>query len=314
MTIPTSIYSHCSAQGIGLDVWDELTAVSESDRYKIYEIRQGRSGKRRIIEEPVEPLKRIQQALITYFEKFPLHPACMARKGRNTAINAGVHEGAKHVLKVDIRKCFPSITRRLILKGVHQQLPTEIGYSLSTTLHLCMISKGGVESVLPTGAPTSPILCNIALTPLDHDLAELAEKHGYKYTRYIDDLIFSTKKEKRYWGLKNEVEAKLLAMDLAPNKKKSRWMTTGHKEKVIVTGICIGEENRLPREFRRMVRAKLNNLAVAGNPIDQETNGCLAYIKSVDPERHSSLIAFYKQRKQYASTQESNERVSTSSK
>jgi len=299
---PSLIYKWCENRGVTEKEWTVALETKIEDLYKIYEIKQGRKGKRRIIEEPIPELKRVQQALISLFERFELLECCMARKGRGIGDNADIHADAQHILRIDIKKCYPSITEKMIINTINNKnvLSNTLQKMMVEATTFCTMSQLNnlSNAVLPTGAPTSPILCNIALTPIDEYMLKFADQMGYRYTRYIDDLIFSTTKEKRDWGLIDIAYNGLAIFDLQPNKRKTKWMTRGHKDKMIVTGVSVGKGNRVPRDFKRMVRAKLNNLAKEGLDIDQETHGCLAYIKSIDLSKYESLITYYQRRQE----------------
>jgi retron-type reverse transcriptase len=283
--------------------------------YKCYKIRQGRSGKLRQIEEPYPWLKEIQKAIIPLFEQFPLHPSCMARKGFSIRDNAKMHEDAKYVLRIDIKGCYQSITMSHILKAIGDQLESKkqsglIPNLMSRVIDLCFINKDTTfttvgttrnKNFLPTGAPTSPVLCNIALTPIDIELSDIADIFGYTYTRYIDDLHFSTTSSQRHWNLIDEVTKVLTKHSLSINKKKTRWYTVDKNDNVIITGVRVKNGCKAPREFVRIVRARLQNLAKEKAPIDAETRGCLAYINSIDQEKYESLLQYYEKRLSYES-------------
>ena len=119
----------------------------------------------------------------------------------------------------------------------------------------------------------------------------------YSYSRYIDDLHFSTTKNKRDWSLKENIEEIVTKVGFPVNYKKSRWLNA-QTDKTIVTGVNIGENtNSVPREFYRMMRARLNNLAKQEKEIDAETRGCLAYINSIDNKKFEDLLVYYEKRK-----------------
>ena len=123
-------------------------------------------------------------------------------QGRSAIDNATYHIGAAHILNVDIKQFFPSISADKI-KIVFGSL----GYSeeVSTMLaELCCLDER-----LPQGAPTSPALANMVLRELDEELSLLAAQYGRKYTRYADDLTFSSQEriEEEFLGfVKHAVE------------------------------------------------------------------------------------------------------------
>lgn len=277
---------------------DELIKDHENSQYKIYFIRQGKKGKKRRIEEPVEWLMETQRKLVSFFDEYPLLNNCTARKGMGIRDNAAAHADAKYVLRIDISKCYPSVTRDLVMNGIRLIEQEEWRYVARRLANFCFIHKNN-NLVLPTGSPTSPILCNIALTPIDIEVERVAREFGYTYTRYIDDLHLSTTQSNRHWNLIERIEQIITSHGLKVNKRKTRWYTVGPNDKVIITGVRIKEGCSVPRQFVRMVRARLQNLAKDRQNIDSETMGCLAYIKSIDPERHNSLLEYYDRRLNY---------------
>ena len=149
--------------------------------------------------------------------------------------------------------------------------------------------------MLPTGSPTSPILCNISLSHIDKLVTKIAKKNDYVYTRYMDDLNISTKKENRDWPLINEIKNLLITEEYPINHKKTKWYGKGNNDAKIVAGINLETISR--REIKRLVRARLNNLAKSNKPFDHITNGYLAYIKSIDQITYNKLINYYHKRK-----------------
>jgi hypothetical protein len=267
--------------------------------YKVFPIMSGKSGKRRIIEEPNEELKELQKTLLQIYRScVTLHKNCTAKVGSNILDNANRHDGSKYLLRVDVQKCYPSISHHMIDVSL-QNLVTD-PHTLFGGILLSIIGLCTYKHRLPTGAPTSPFLCNVAFYPIDVELTALAAVKGYTYTRYIDDLHFSTKNDVREWKLIDDIYEILGKYSLQPNKKKTKWYTNNETDNMIVTGVRIGTTEKVPREFRRKVRARLNNLAMKGNKIDAETNGCLAYIKSIDSNRYQTLLEYYEKRKEYS--------------
>lgn len=270
--------------------------------YNIYRIKQGK--KLREIEEPVEALMAVQRALIPMLASFKFEPSCISRPGGSIQMNADVHEGATQILRMDIKSCYPSITRDHIQRGfISKNIP--LSSELDSVLDLCLIPKGTSykdrQYVLPTGAPTSPLLCNIALTPLDIKFNRVAKDRGLKYTRYFDDMIFSTTGE-RDKDLYDCVEACLKQENLKLNKKKSGWRRL-HRDSLIITGVSISSRYRLQRDRRRLLRSKLQNLAHQGvTELDEETRGYLAYVQAIDQALYEKMMNYFLRRQDRRST------------
>lgn len=267
-------------------------------QYKVYTI--NRNNKSRQIEEPSEELKAFQRQLIHQFEDFPFHPSCHSIKNRSIATNAAAHKNAKYLLNIDIKNCYQNTFKNVIIKGFKsvEAYSDKQLYNFQDNLQYCLwFDRKRQQWRLPTGAPTSPILCNIALTYIDNYLSNHLLYLGYTYTRYIDDLCISTTNKKRDWNIKGQVEEFVnTKTDYRINRKKSKWITI-NSDKAVITGVKLGGTNKVPRAFYRMMRAKLNNLAKAGQPIDQETRGCLSYINSIDPPTYEYLLTYYEKRK-----------------
>ena len=273
----------------------EVLLSSMTPLYKIYTIFQN-NNKKRIIEEPCEELKKLQRKLLPYLENIELHPSCIATKTKGTVVNSLVHHNAKSLLKVDLKNCYRSIRPTMFIREVTSES------NLRTIIDICFYIGPSVEEhYLPTGAPTSPVICNISLTYLDNVLANNAKSNGYRYTRYIDDLIFSTEEESKADNkFKEFVFDTIHNQELEVNYKKSRWHLAATGDPLIATGIRLVGDNRIPKSFNRMMRARLQNIAMAGVGLDAETHGCLSYIRSIDPNQYTKFLKYYEKRKAIA--------------
>lgn len=279
-------------------------ANNPDDEYKRYKITQGK--KLRQIEEPKDELKALQTAYLPLLVSYPLHYSCVARPGLGVADNARVHEGAHYLLKVDIKGCYQAIRYQTTARAFPEG---EWWSTVKSGLKLGFCRERFGPWMLPTGAPTSPILCNIALTPLDIELSALAREENYRYTRYLDDMIFSTTAKRRKWSLIDEVTDKVRNHGYKPNQKKTRWLTRD-TDVLAVTGVSVGRMNAASRNIKRNTRAQLFQLAIAGLPIDQYTQGYLAYIKSIDEYAYVKLFNYYqRKRREYEIAQQQRPRT-----
>lgn len=165
-----------------------LHGVPEAERYSVFEIPK-KSGGTRTILSPTLGLKLIQQNLCqvlraVYQPKAAVHGFVVAR---SIVTNARMHRGKRYVLGVDLQDFFPSIHFGRV-RGMFIAPP----YNLSEEVAVVLAQVCCFRTRLPQGAPTSPAISNMICAKMDSQLLRLAEKHRCIYTRYADDLTFST--------------------------------------------------------------------------------------------------------------------------
>jgi len=260
----------------------------------------------RLIEEPIEELKVIQRQLIPWLEQFPLHSAVYGIKGKSAVSNAAVHQGANIVIRLDIHKFFQSTTRDIIHRSLRyaahiNSVSKRITDYIYNTCDTCLIYSdlGMMSDRLPTGAPTSPILANIAFSRYDYILDCLAKEYELMYTRYVDDLTFSG----RYRPAGFVTRVKEIISPYQINWKK---IDSSHKsyQRQQVTGVVINEKVSVPRQMRKIIRVKLDHLARGGKEIDEVTCGELSYIRSVNQGQYQTLLRHYDKRIQFYQEQQ----------
>lgn len=150
-----------------------------------------RNGGTRVLHIPNVLLKHLQRATLFLLEKdnrLKYHRCATAFRPTNSVLaNAKHHSRPGTLIRLDIRNFFPSITADRIAsllksKHVHPRLA-----SLQAAL---MTHKGR----LPQGAPSSPPLSNAVCSAMDDKLNRFAMAHKLRYTRYADDMVFSSKR------------------------------------------------------------------------------------------------------------------------
>ena len=80
------------------------------------------------------------------------------------------------------------------------------------------------KQILPMGLPTSPVISNIIFRRLDIQIQKLCSKHNIVYTRYADDMLFSSSKDSIFVhsnSFINELQIILFQMKFILNKKKT---------------------------------------------------------------------------------------------
>jgi RNA-directed DNA polymerase len=249
--------------------------------YRCFELVKG-DGDVRLISTPKTYLKVIQwwimdNILNTAEVGTAVHGFT---RGRSYVSNAQEHLGANHLLNVDIKKFFPSITTAMV-----SRVFVELGYETdgaNLLAELCTLAEAA-----PTGAPTSPMLGNLVLKDFDKTMIKLAA--NYTYTRYADDLTFSSESlipEEFYHEVQNAVTASGFRLNL----QKTKFM--GRGDRMEVTGVVINEFPNLPRNWRNWARGFLHRAAQNPNSYRgqwQRISGILGTLKSIDPNEDKPL-------------------------
>ena len=155
--------------------------------YRQFEIAKGR-GKTRIINAPDQRLKYLQRQIAPLLDQLyrvrnPVHGFVA---GKSVKTNAQAHLRARFVLNIDLKDFFPSITEKRII-GVLQSL------GISSRVASIIAKLCCHNAHLPQGAPTSPVLSNMICFRLDKKLLAFAKGARCIYTRYADDITFSSR-------------------------------------------------------------------------------------------------------------------------
>ncbi len=156
--------------------------------YKTFTIPKA-SGSDRLIAVP--PYYRMvwQEALSKYLTEIYVRKRSVHGfvRGGSICTNATIHVKRNLILNVDLNDFFPSIHYGRV-RGLFSKYPFGFTHEVASTLaQLCTFRKQ-----LPQGAPTSPLISNLICRSLDNDLWNLARRCKCIYTRYADDITFST--------------------------------------------------------------------------------------------------------------------------
>jgi retron-type reverse transcriptase len=155
---------------------------------------------------------------------------------------------------MDLEDFFPTITWVQVRKAFER-----LGYPYSVAVVLANVcTRGGV---LPQGAPTSPALSNIVCARLDRRLSGLARSRGFHYSRYADDMAFSSD-DARITSLIPFIRQVIAEEGFKVRADKTRVAKAGARR--AVTGIIVNERPNLPRAHVRKLRAATHRLAHHG--------------------------------------------------
>jgi len=304
--------------------------VSRSlDSYRVFAIRK-RSTKPplkrpfRIICVPSPDLMKVQRFINSrILAHGKPHLASMAYSPGNSIREAAeAHCLCRWLIKLDIQNFFESISEILVYRVFrtfgYQPLPcfemarlcTRLGFFThfrQRSRWMCKFTKYSKITPywnprighLPQGAPTSPRLANLALAGFDVEVKAIADRFNLTYTRYADDLAFSSVDRKFGRGnveaLIRDVYAAMRRVGLSPNTSKAHVSPPGAR-KVVVGLLVDTAAPRLPRDFKAKMRQHFYYLGLYG-PTEHARNrnfaavaglryhleGLAAFAQDIDP-------------------------------
>lgn len=157
-------------------------------QYYTFEIPKRRGGVR-TISAPNTALKEIQSRLNDVLLKVYWEKPCVHSFVENRSIktNALKHCHKRFVANIDLKDFFPSINFGRV-RGLFMSGP----YNLPSAAATVLAQIACYKNALPQGSPCSPIISNMICSKLDSELIRLAQKYQCYYSRYADDLTFST--------------------------------------------------------------------------------------------------------------------------
>lgn len=226
-------------------------------RYNSFEIKK-KNGGVRVICAPNATLKRIQRCLNIIFQLFyePNEAAFGFVPKRSVADNAGKHVGKQYVYNIDLKDFFTSISEGRIYKRLQAAPFNLLDEIASVIARLCCHSVEKVIDgkpvkcgVLPQGAPTSPILTNLVCQRLDRRLAGLANRFHLTYTRYADDITFSSNYNcyKESGKFVRELKRLISNESLQINTDKVRLQHRAYRQEV--TGIIVNQKANVTKKY-----------------------------------------------------------------
>ena len=244
-----------------LDFLCNSNIPNDGRRYRSFRIPK-KSGGHRTISAPVKSLKPMLKSLNIILETLytPGPQAMGFCIGRSVVDNAKIHIGMNYVLNIDLKDFFHSILQARVWKRLQLppfSFPMEIASAMAGLA--CMQLYCGKDEknqaifkrVLPQGAPTSPVLTNAICDKLDRRLQGLAKRFNLKYSRYADDITFSSmhyvySPDGEFFS---ELKRIISEQNFVINESKTRLQKKGARQEV--TGIVVCEKTNVVRRYIR---------------------------------------------------------------
>jgi len=281
--------------------------------------------KYRIIQPPKDELMDLhKEANLLFQNTLQIHPheaVHSFRKARSPYTNAKRHQQSKHIVKTDIKDFYPNITKKFLRKQLcslkefaiidtttDKLAPEQQDYKNTITRFLeGIVELATLNNELPQGAPLSPLLSNLVFTPYDLAIYDyLANKPKeisstyVMYTRYADDLFFSSLHKIDKGALILKVNQTIADSNFTLHERKTKYFKT--KQRVFITGVKINQENNLTYGYEKKEDLKkriFQTLIIIKNKqnIDehevQMLIGDISFAKSIEPQYINNVIAKY---------------------
>jgi RNA-directed DNA polymerase len=280
-----------------------LYKIPEQEKYNSFEINKKDGGKR-LIEAPIPQIKKLQKHLCNILTLCSVELAKDSpnnilshgfKKGSSIQTNAQKHKNKRFVLNFDIKDFFWSINfgrvRGFFIKNKDFLLDDKVATIIAQIA--CYNGR------LPQGSPTSPIISNLIAHLLDIRLVGVAKKYGCVYSRYADDITFSTNQKEFPLDLvrrsSENPELLLLGTPIEEEVKRSGFCVNPLKTRLkyrdtrqIVTGLVVNKKINVRSEYYRLARAMCHSYYKTGkylipskiSPIDIPSTLCDSDVKA----------------------------------
>lgn len=239
-----------------------LYKLPPEQQYKKYDIPK-RTGGTREIYAPISGIKQIQKRLSHILQNYQPAKFCVHGyvKERSIKTNAYIHRRKRIVINLDLKDFFPSINFGRV-RGLFKSAPFGLNDEVATTLAQICCHDGK----LPQGAPTSPVISNYICRRLDNELIAFARKHKINYSRYADDITFSTNLQFLPTAVGHIKEHKIVLSNTLQkifqdngftiNEEKTRYALRTNRQEV--TGLIVNAGINVPRKYIMRIRAMLH--------------------------------------------------------
>ena len=253
--------------------------------YKTFRIPK-KSGGVRIISAPRALLKSFLTYTNILLQSFYEAPDYITGfvPARSVVDNAERHVGMNYVFNTDLKDFFPSISKSRVWATL-KHYPFRFNDTIADAIAgLCcseVLLDGEKRIALPQGSPCSPILTNIVCRNLDYQLHKLAQKYHVRYSRYADDITFSSNRNvfQKDGEFLSEMRAVITTQNFTINEKKTRLQKKSQRQEV--TGLIVSDRVNVTRSYVRWID---NLLYIWERYGEQEANMC--FLRHYTPKQN----------------------------
>lgn len=252
------------------------------------------NGKVRTLWIPRPPLRPLQDKIQAEILAKVALPDCVQGGVRKRSIitNAKHHVGKPVLSTMDIENCFPSITVQRV-----RRVFEDIGFMGEALSILTKLTTWQFQ--LPQGPPTSVAIANLALANLDRRQLGLAKQHGFRYTRFVDDMSTSGMKRLRKMRNLQERIVRDEGFSIKPLKDGQKKLMYRDRDRQELTGLVVNCKINLPREKRKKIIGSTKAAFRGKGELSESEHGKIIWLASVNPEAGTAVVKMARrQRKQ----------------
>lgn len=246
-----------------------------------------KSGGKRTIESPGKNLKTIQRwVLKRHLNKFAVNKRAngfVIKRGIKR--NALFHTDKKFILTIDIKDFFSSISQKQVFENLNK-------YFLKKDFALKIAKLCTYKRRLPQGAPTSPALSNLVFKKIDDDIMKYCNSELITYSRYADDMTFSSDNKRTLQLAYKFVNQLLYLNGFNINKKKTRYLSG--KGNMSVTGVNVNKGvPKVQSKLKRQIRAELHHYIIK----EKKTNlkklaGYISFVSNIEDDYKEKITKY----------------------
>lgn len=269
----SSVYQLAKLLGFSPDGFLKLLYAHKNSQYYQFEIPK-KNGGSRLITAPLKNsnLKRLQTSLNLCLQEYiqnkniPLLDHAFIQQ-RSILTNAKIHTSKRYVFNIDLKNFFHQINfgrvRGFFIKNSH--------FALNSNIATVLAEIVTYNNFLPQGAPSSPIISNLIGSTMDFYLLELAKRNKCHYSRYADDITFSTnlkhfpkdiaysnKTNQHNWHPGKELIKIINKAGFKINNKKIVMSYSCSSQNV--TGLTVNKKANIPKSYYKKTRAMVDCL------------------------------------------------------
>lgn len=274
-----------SVSGVDADFLEKVVE-RRIDPYHEFKLLKSSGRSSRTIAAPMPDLAKAQRWILDDMlgECRPGPNSYAYQRGVSVKDCAKVHAGARWLVKLDLKDFFNSFDERRVTKifrmtGTDEVTSVKLA-KLCTRIPSSGHPRGGAGlGYLPQGASTSGMLANLASHNLDRSLTGLAYRQQLRYTRYSDDITFSSPAKFQRAAGEQVIRAArdhIARNNFVMNEKKTRICPPGSR--LMVLGLLVDSEQvRLTASFKKTLNWHVYGCKRFGIPQYSRSQGFLKW-------------------------------------